>query len=333
MGVIKMNEYIKETIKNIKSMLPEDYAVSSTTTIKNNGKELAGILINNGNIISPVIYINEYYERQIPAEEAARKIYEAYVSSKEKELPFSLETLTDYNKVKNLVNFKLINSELNAKLLADVPYDLVCDDLACVYYLSLEPNATITIHNNLFNQWNIPKEELFKDALQNSLKWDISIKTLTDTMLETVDINSFRLQYGETEMTDEEFAEVFREFLEHDESIPVYVLSSSSNFGASALLRPDILEDIKNRLDSSFIILPSSLYEVLIVPMPSEKDIVEGKSDISIPYLRSMVKEVNGSTVDIEDQLSDNIYYCNGRDIHIIDTDIIQDLRRYDEAR
>ena len=333
MGVIKMNEYIKETIKNIKSMLPEDYAVSSTTTIKNNGKELAGILINNGNIISPVIYINEYYEKQIPAEEAARKIYEAYVSSKEKELPFSLETLTDYNKVKNLVNFKLINSELNAKLLADVPYDLVCDDLACVYYLSLEPNATITIHNNLFNQWNIPKEELFKDALQNSLKWDISIKTLTDTMLETVDINSFRLQYGETEMTDEEFAEVFREFLEHDESIPVYVLSSSSNFGASALLRPDILEDIKNRLDSSFIILPSSLYEVLIVPMPNEKDIVEGKSDISIPYLRSMVKEVNGSTVDIEDQLSDNIYYCNGRDIHIIDTDIIQDLRRYDEAR
>ena len=333
MGVIKMNEYIKETIKNIKSMLPEDYAVSSTTTIKNNGKELAGILINNGNIISPVIYINEYYEKQIPAEEAARKIYEAYVSSKEKELPFSLETLTDYNKVKNLVNFKLINSELNAKLLADVPYDLVCDDLACVYYLSLEPNATITIHNNLFNQWNIPKEELFKDALQNSLKWDISIKTLTDTMLETVDINSFRLQYGETEMTDEEFAEVFREFLEHDESIPVYVLSSSSNFGASALLRPDILEDIKNRLDSSFIILPSSLYEVLIVPMPSEKDIVEGKSDISIPYLRSMVKEVNGSTVDIEDQLSDNIYYCNGRAIHIIDTDIIQDLRRYDEAR
>lgn len=333
MGVIKMNEYIKETIKNIKSMLPEDYAVSSTTTIKNNGKELAGILINNGNIISPVIYINEYYEKQIPAEEAARKIYEAYVSSKEKELPFSLETLTDYNKVKNLVNFKLINSELNAKLLADVPYDLVCDDLACVYYLSLEPNATITIHNNLFNQWNIPKEELFKDALQNSLKWDISIKTLTDTMLETVDINSIRLQYGETEMTDEEFVEIFREFLEHDESLPVYVLQSSSTFGASALLRPDILEDIKNRLNSSFIILPSSLYEVLIVPMPNEKDIVEGKSDISIPYLRSMVKEVNGSTVDIEDQLSDNIYYCNGRDIHIIDTDIIQDLRRYDEAR
>ena len=237
------------------------------------------------------------------------------------------------DRVKNLVNFKLINSELNAKLLADVPYDLVCDDLACVYYLSLEPNATITIHNNLFNQWNIPKEELFKDALQNSLKWDISIKTLTDTMLETVDINSIRLQYGETEMTDEEFVEIFREFLEHDESLPVYVLQSSSTFGASALLRPDILEDIKNRLNSSFIILPSSLYEVLIVPMPNEKDIVEGKSDISIPYLRSMVKEVNGSTVDIEDQLSDNIYYCNGRDIHIIDTDIIQDLRRYDEAR
>ena len=63
-----------------------------------------------------------------------------------------------------------------------------------------------------------------------------------------------------------------------------------------------MLEDIAGRLNGNFFVLPSSLHEVIIV-----KD----DNGIDTSFLCEMVKEVNQTSVEEEDFLSDTVFYYN----------------------
>ena len=74
------------------------------------------------------------------------------------------------------------------------------------------------------------------------------------------------------------------------------------HFGASCLLYPGILEQIACQLGENFYLLPSSIHETMIVP--------EGQSP-SLETLQEMVKEINETQMDVEEVLSDYVYYYN----------------------
>lgn len=326
-----MNEtYIKETTEQLQKLLADKYVISNSITHKNNGVVLHGINITSPDeAISPVMYLEHYHDKGLTPAEAAEMILYDYRIAKEQQLPIDVSQITDYETIKEKIYFKLINTELNKELLLDAPHISVLGDLSCVFYIDLDSNASITIRNALADKWHVSRDGLFTTATENARNnWTIEFDTITNILIKQMDIAALKIQFGEYDMTDDEFRHFFAGFMDSNNPCPLYVLRGGtehdSPFGASALLCSKAMEIIKAGIkQDKFIILPSSVHEMLIVPYSAE---------LSISQLKETVKSVNQTEVSETDKLSDNIYFYDGKDIHLI-TDEIERQMRNDDAR
>lgn len=73
--------------------------------------------------------------------------------------------------------------------------------------------------------------------------------------------------------------------------------------GAAVILIDDLLNDFASTVNEDFIILPSSVHEVIALPFAST---------INAEDLYSMVCEINSTTIDPKDKLTDNVYIYDG---------------------
>ena len=84
--------------------------------------------------------------------------------------------------------------------------------------------------------------------------------------------------------------------------IPMYILTTNDKrLGASMLLNVAALTRIAEELHSNLFIYPSSIHEVLVLP-------VEGTRKQRAKQ-KKMVEEVNASSVSPEERLSNSVYY------------------------
>lgn len=89
----------------------------------------------------------------------------------------------------------------------------------------------------------------------------------------------------------------------------MFVLTNSlRSLGAACILYENVLFHIGNFLKENYYILPSSIHEVIIIPESQCPD---------EDTLNSMILEINETQVEIEDVLSDHVYYYN-RDEHVL---------------
>ena len=80
----------------------------------------------------------------------------------------------------------------------------------------------------------------------------------------------------------------------------MYVLSNSlGQYGAGTLLNIPFMDSFLNRMEEDFYILPSSVHELILVPVSAA---------VSEDRLSQMVHEVNEKEVPEEDFLSDSVY-------------------------
>lgn len=82
----------------------------------------------------------------------------------------------------------------------------------------------------------------------------------------------------------------------------IYIVNvKDSDYGAVALLETEVFRKLADKLDSDLYILPSSVYEVLVV---------EANVDTDVQYLRDMVKDINnnGAVMKPEDILGYEVY-------------------------
>ena len=76
--------------------------------------------------------------------------------------------------------------------------------------------------------------------------------------------------------------------------------------GAGVLAYENFMEKASERVGGeSFFILPSSIHELLIVPDNGIMD---------LRHLESMVREVNATTVDPSEKLTDNVYHYDAKE-------------------
>ena len=106
--------------------------------------------------------------------------------------------------------------------------------------------------------------------------------------------------------------EFMEEMLSHEISIeeesPLIVVSNREKcFGASAIYPPAVYKQLSKKLGEKFIILPSSIHECLAI---------EYRDDLET--LVDMVKEVNATQVEPEEQLSDHIYLCSQEGVSLL---------------
>lgn len=296
---ITYEQFLEKIIELLRKEFGTGYQLEHHKVLKNNGIVLDGLLINKpGEEMIPNIYLNGYYKQYLEHGDLKRiasdfiKFYQSS-NNKNKEKSFSF----DYEMMKDKIIFRVINYQKNQELLSKVPYDKVLD-LAITYYCLVRSEkdgiGTIRITKEHLQLWGVTKEEIRKYAIENTPKlFPPEIKLMSSVLYELMEQELF----GDINPEKKEYEELLKEEASGSE---LYVLTNSYGInGASCIFYPQVLEQFQSMINRDFYILPSSIHEVLLVPIiPSM-----APSDMS-----EMVREVNQIQVPIDEVLSDNAY-------------------------
>ena len=282
-------EFKDNIFKEVASRYDSGANVHISTFTKNNGVQLDGLIISKENQpISPTLYLNDFYpmlEKGFTFEEVTERFIRSYEHAKDV-TGFDPNMLSDFSQIKDKVIFKLVNKESNHELLKDVPY-ISYLDLAIEFAIMLPVQnewGTILIHQCMLDEWGVSKEELFEYAKTNTYQLMqpecIPMESLVSDMLSSTD------------------KELFPDMIP---SFPMFVLTNRRKMnGAGVICYPDLLKNISQELEMDLYILPSSIHEVIIIPMLGE---------LSADYLTDMVRQVNETQVPPDEILSDHAYY------------------------
>ena len=283
-------------LANVKERLKEELhgqvRVEDYRTLKNNGEERQGFVFQTEKEgISPVIYMEEYYERYLHGMEMERVI-DSLINWYEhaRQIPdpvMGAEHLRDFERIRKKIVYRIINTERNRKILTQVPH-LPYLDLSVVFYVqfSVQKYSAISmlITNGHLSLWGIAKEEIIQAA-----RWN------TPRLLpaEIADVQNLVLEmfpgYGRSELLH---------------GLMYVQTNMQRNYGAAVLLYPGLLEMIGEEWKENFYILPSSIHEVLLVPESKNPGLSE---------LKEAVFSINRTEVTKEEFLSDTVYYYNCR--------------------
>lgn len=276
--------------KEISQRVGGAYEVKVVDVAKNNGVYLKGInIMTKESNISPTIYLNDLYDAFCNDEITMESVVECVISGYNRNKVSNTVDLRDFlkfEKIKDNIVFKLVNTDRNCGLLEDIPHIPYLDlsiVFQCIVKEEMFNSATILIHNAHMEAWGITVEELYEVAVKNTPKvHELEILNMNDVVKEMMEMQGF----------DEEMPET---------PIPMYILSNKTKLnGAASMLYRNVLKDFATALGHDMYILPSSVHEVILLPAFGDEDEEE---------LRSMVRETNESHVEPEEVLSDSVYY------------------------
>lgn len=281
-----------ETIKNeMRDRLDKSKKVIINPVVKNNGTVYDGLIIIDPILnISPTIYLNPYYDKYLNGmsmEDIIEDIIETYYENKPAE-DFDISLFKDWDKAKKRIVMKLINTKQNEELLEDVP-SVPFYDLSIVFCVAvcdfMNEFATILIHNQHLSLWDITQEELYEIAMENTPKLlPYLFKNMEDILVEAADVN-------------------------FPKEMEMYVLTNKTKInGAVAITYKGLLEEIAEKLDDNFYIIPSSIHEVLIIPWKSVKE------EYTLKDFAEMIEDVNETQLTDDEVLSNHVYFYNKAD-------------------
>ncbi|MCR5596463.1 MAG: DUF5688 family protein [Lachnospiraceae bacterium] len=283
------------TVKEIiESNVDDKTEVTINDVTKNNGLVLKGIVIRKTDSrISPTVYLERFYEQYREGTslyDLADQIMEYSMLNAKTDI--DADCYTDFELVKDRIIYKIVNFKLNESLLCHVPY-IKWNDLAIVFCCLMGETgdgcATILIRNEHMDMWDVGTEELYMRACSNTPRlMSDELDTMENIINEMMRKNHIEISDGDGD------GPVFG-------TLEMYVLSNSCRiFGATSILYSESIKQLAMRHGRGLYILPSSIHEVIILPEDEACD---------IHYMQSMIKEINETQVDLEDRLSDNLYY------------------------
>ena len=275
---------------------------------KNNGVYYTGLQITENAVnISPVIYIDRYYELYEKGGETIESTAAFVMDTYNRErsggiMQADIRKFLSYDSVRENVVYKLINTEKNRELLEDIPH-MEFMDLSLVFQciVSLEETgvASILIHNVHMKLWGVTAEDLYAAAKENTGRLlPYEIKSMAEVLYEIREPENPG-QAG------------------HDgygagsaDSVPMYVLSNRNRVeGAACMLYPGLIRGFAEKAGNSLYIIPSSVHELLLIPTENTEEYAE---------IRSMIREINDTQVSEEEILSYSLYYYDREEGKII---------------
>lgn len=250
--------------------------------IHKNGVSLDGLYVKPANVnISPVIYLNNYYIKNMSENEAleAMKNIAKCIRQSIPEQPFETGWITDFDAVRDKIIPKMIPMVGNESLLENRIYSKKAD-LAVIYSIYVDDFsnkselASIPINRELAEKLGVTAEVLECLAKQNM---EPCIKDMADIIQEKM---QNPLAYMEREQ--------------------MYVISNVRGInGAASVLDDQFMERVKDQIGEDFYLLPSSIHEMICMKKSFAPDVED---------LETMIKEINNTTVKQEERLSDHAY-------------------------
>ena len=251
------------------------------TDIKNTPKGRGFMIGKPGINVSPVLYYERMSIEDWSDEEAADYLIKiAEKNMKNENIDTSL--FTDWNFAKDRLHLCACSVGTQANdIVVDRFYDI---DKYVRVLVDLPDNndsmASVAINYTMLEQYGISADELFDQALKCSHGQYVinDMKDVLEQMLGEVpsDLNGI-------------------------DSRMIVLTTKNKIHGASAIFDNQILSQLAQNLgNKDFYILPSSIHEIIAVPV---------SDDVNAQYLRSMVKEVNNNEVSKEERLSYSVFY------------------------
>lgn len=290
-------EKFKETIlEEIRKKADGMFNIQIKNVTKNNGIKLTGITAEAEECnCAPCVYLDGFYERyesgEMELSEAVDEIYRLLRKHLKEMRGINISGFLNWGTVKGSIHVKLINAEKNKELLEKTPHRLILD-MAAVYYVvicspAVKGTGTILIRNEHMEMWGQNEGNLYMTAISNMRSDGEPCFDSMETVIKSI---------------IPEDAGFWRN-MQQPSAIGMYVLTNRHKcYGASEILDKSTLRTIADKIGDSFIVLPSSIHEVIIL-----------ESDDTTEYetLADMVKEVNTTQVDVEERLSDHVYVYN----------------------
>ena len=298
----EFQEYIKS---NVKDYLPESYKdadIQFRDVVKNNDVHLTGVMIKRENeTVTPNIYINELYEKYssgMNLDEIVGDIADLRIEHDPPEEAQSISSIfTNYEMVKQRLEIHLCDMELNRDKLKNQVYTEQ-GDFAATYHIKIGGDemlrGSVAVTPNLLKSWGITKEQLCEDSLQAKYSKEAVFTYIEEIVAEKM----FGLKA--TNLLDKQ-----NDIIDSSEGVSLYCLTNEKNkYGASMILREDVMGKVSKLMGGDFYILPSSIHETLIVPTTTQMTL----EDMSI-----MVQDVNKEAVEPEDKLSDKVQFYDSK--------------------
>lgn len=301
MNFDEFKEKVKESIRDVLPEKYQDAAVDMVDTEKINSTYTALYVRPEGKNFAFVLNMDEYYEDyaagQKSIEKTIRDMSGIIQSNKLPSVDMSL--FRDYEMAKENLYIRVCGVEQNRDLLERVPHHKV-EDMAIIYYLRVfedeDGSGSAMVTNNMLYHYGISQEQLHQDAMGNSQElfpprlfsiFDVIADRLREEMIEE----------GIPEMMADKLIQSYREM----DQTPLIGLTNEREInGAGVLFYPDMMDKIGRELGSDFIVIPSSVYEVLLMP---------DNGCTSANELKNVVSKINRTEVAPEDRLTNEAYH------------------------
>lgn len=298
---IDIDNFISKITRALEEKYGEYYTVSVREVVKNNSVVKHALTISTPNDqIVPNIYIDEMY-----AEYSEGRILSDIVDdimrihkSASLKSPIDVEFFEDYEKAKEHLGIKLINREYNEGLLEDVP-SVEFLDLSIVFIVYIKDKeigeGSVLIHEEHRELWGIDIQTLYNDALANmQLVRPVMMKPIFEVIGELLqedaeDIGDCEEKHDDVQLNSKSGFET-----------KMYVLTNEEKtFGAGVMCYDGILKLVANRMGGDYFIIPSSIHELIVLPISDDKN----KDDIV-----EMIRDVNRTHIAPQEILSNNLY-------------------------
>ena len=283
-------KFYESVAESVSEVLGSEVIVELQEVTKVN-LSLDGLTIRKqGENIAPTIYLNQYFNQFNDGramDDIVQDIIKVYENNQPKNIMdvFKTEDFYDFDKMKEKIVLKVINTERNLDLLKQVPnLSMEGMGLSVVFYVSLmtgEQSAGILIKNEHLKLWE---------------------KTVSD-LLTVAEVNTNRMHAFTIKSMNEVLSGMFgfEEDLIPDDVPALYVLTDKHNtFGASQLYLKDKIREFAEKNNCDVYILPSSVHELLLLRADFP--------NVEPEYLKEMVCEVNATEVSNEDFLCDGAF-------------------------
>ena len=190
--------FVKEVKKGVEEIIHkklDDGMVVVREVLKNNNIRMQAVsIVREGEQATPTIYLENYYldyQNGRTVKNICYEIYETYLHSvNHLKMDIAIKDLSDFEKIKDIIYYKVINYEMNRALLSKIPHFKFLD-LAIVFYIIVSKDeggqATALINNEHILGWEITPKELRDIAFENTWhKFPVVIKKMEDIVSEMI---------------------------------------------------------------------------------------------------------------------------------------------------
>ncbi len=301
---MKFDEFVSKAQNDIRAFLPEKFSnaeIEIHECRKLNERYTGMIIRTEESPIAPTINLDYFFKRVNEGEISMAEAVNEMSEITRTEIPsFDVDKITDYKNVKDRLFIRLSNYEANRGILDSVPHEEK-ENLAITCHVLVDNSEgrmdSFIINNELLNNYGISREELLSDAKENTCR-------ILPVRIEPIEfIFNQYLKDGniEPEKNEPDIDKMIdRAVGLFGETSLLVVSNNKFQNGAAAILYPDVLDKLSEKLNSDLFILPSSTHEVIAV---SENHAPEYHT------LEKIIREINYTQVDPRERLSDEVYH------------------------